>query len=110
MVAPITSAVRLRVYVDLDFVGAGTGIVLLDQGQANMPGYGQGPSSGAAGLAQTMRKQAGEVVLGNGGAITLAEIDTALKAAADDIAGATGTPFISAADLATINGWATGNP
>ncbi len=110
MVAPITSAVRLRLYVDFDSVGAGTGVVLMGQNQSNLPGYGAALTPGVTGNAQTMRLQIAEMVLGNGGSITLAEILTALDQAATDLAGASGTPIIDAATLATINGWAAGSP
>lgn len=110
MVAAITSAVKCRVYVDFDFVGAGTGIVQLGGLYANDPAQGQTGVPMDAGMAQTLRMQVGEQILGNGGAITLAEILTALDQVATDFAGASGTPLITAAILAQINGWATGNP
>ncbi len=110
MVASITSGVKVRVYVDVDSFGAGAGPSGLGAGFSNNPGFGQAGNPGAAGASQTRRYQAAEVVLGSGGAITLAEIDAAIKAAADDIAGASGTPIITAAELAIINGWNTGNP
>lgn len=110
MVAAITGAVKLRVYVDIDAMAIGGGSVMLGGLYANDPGQTQSLYPSAAGNAQTMRLQVGETVLGYSGNITLAEIDTALKAVADDLAGATGTPIITAATLATINGWTTGSP
>lgn len=110
MVAPVTAAVKLRVYVDIDAVAVGGGTSMLGGMYANDPPQGQAGYPIAAGNAQTMRLQVSEAVLGYNGAITLAQIDTALKAASDDLAGATGTPIITTATLATINGWATGNP
>lgn len=109
-VTAINSAVRMRVYVDFDMLGAGQGPSGLGAGFSNNPGYGQAGNAGTTGGAQTMRQQAGELVLGTAGSITLAQIDTALKAAADDLAGASGTPIITPALLAIINGWNTGNP
>ena len=110
MVAPITSAVKIRVYIDFDAVGAGMGSVMLGGLNANDPTQGQLASPITAGNAQTLRKQVSEQILGTGGSITLAEIAAALVVVSTDIAGATGTPIISTADLAQINGWATGNP
>lgn len=110
MVAAITAAVKLRVYVDIDAMAVGGGTVMVGGLYANDPGQGQGLAPSAAGNAQTMRRQVGETVLGYSGNVTLAEIQTALVAIANDLAGATGTPIITTADLAQINGWATGNP
>jgi len=110
MVAPITSAVKVRVYADFDFVGAGMGTSMLGGLNANDPAQGQTGQPITAGMAQTLRLQVGEQVLGNGGSITLAELLTALDAIATDFAGASGTPLITASVLAQINGWATGNP
>ncbi len=107
-VTAITSGVKVRVYVQVDEVAAGAGPSGLGAGFSNNPGFGQGNNPGVAGGAQTRYYQAAEMVLGAGGSITLAEIDAAIKAAADDIAGATGTPLITAAELAIINGWNTG--
>ena len=110
MVAAIISGVKLRVYCDLDFIGSGTGTVLMGGLNANDPAQGQTQQPIAAGVAQTLRMQVAEVVLGNGGSITEAEILTALQQIASDLAAATGTPLITPAILAQINGWATGNP
>lgn len=110
MVASINSAVKVRVYIDVDFLGAGQGPSGLGAGFSNNPGFGQAGNPGLAGGAQTRRYQAGEMVLGSGGSITLAQIQTALVAIANDFAGASGTPQITAAELAIINGWNTGQP
>ena len=109
-VTPITAAVKIRLYADFDAVAPGGGSVMMGGLNANDPGQGQSLYPIAAGNAQTMRLQVAELILGYNGSITLAEIDTALKQLADDLAGSTGTPIITAATLATINGWATGNP
>jgi 2-keto-3-deoxy-6-phosphogluconate aldolase len=110
MVASIGSAVKVRVYLDIDFVGGGTGTVLLAQNQSNMPGFGAALGPGPGGNAQTMRLQVGETVAGVGGSITEAQLLTALQNVASDFAAASGSPIITPAILATINGWATGNP
>ncbi len=104
-------AVKVRVYVDFDQVGEGAGTVLGGgQSQANNPGFGQASGPGSVGIAQTLRMQAGEQVLGTSGALTLAQIQTAMVAIANDLAGASGTPQITAAILAQINAWNTGSP
>lgn len=109
-VTALTGGVRIRVYADFDYVGAGIGPAGLGQSQANNPGQGQGLNPQIVGNAQTMRQQVGEEVLGAGGAITLAQIQTALVAIANDLAGASGTPIITPAILAQINAWSTGGP
>lgn len=100
---------RIRVYADIDWVPAGAGGAALGQSQSQDPGYGQAANPGAVGVAQTRRYQAAESVPG-GNAPTLANILTALQSIATDLAGATGTPIITAAELAIIQGWASGNP
>lgn len=102
----------VRAYYDVCWIPAGTGPALLLPGsESNSPGYGQAGLPGPAPVAQTRRYQAAEVVVAaTPTAPTLAEIDTALKSLADDIAGATGTPAITAAELAIIQGWSSGNP
>lgn len=110
MVASIPNAVKVRVYVDLDMVAGGVGATATGVNQANNPGFGQAATPGIVGMGQTLHLQAAEQVLGAGGSITLAEIQAALVAIANDLAGASGTPIITAAILAQINGWATGSP
>lgn len=100
-------AIKLRCYIDFDYIGAGSGPALMGQNQANNPGVGQGLGPATVGAAQTMRLQVAEAVAG-GNTPTLAQIDTALKAIADDIAGAAGTPIITADILAQLQAWATG--
>lgn len=100
-------ALKLRCYIDIDYIAPGTGPALMGQSQANSPGFGQGAGAGSVGASQTMRIQVAEAVAG-GASPTLAQIDTALKAIADDIAGATGTPLITPTVLAQLQAWATG--
>ena len=59
---------------------------------------------------QMLYFQDAEPVPGTNGAITLANILTALQAAAATLAGASGTPLITAAALAQINAWNSGLP
>ena len=59
---------------------------------------------------QFMYFQDAEPVPGTSGAITLANINTALAAAVTTLAGASGTPLITAAQLAQINAWNSGSP
>jgi hypothetical protein len=101
---------RVRVYVDVDYVGRGVGTGLTGGLNANDPAYGQGLTAGETAVAQTKRFQTSQQVPGTAGSVTLANILTALNNAANNIAGATGTPIIDATTLAEINGWQTGNP
>jgi hypothetical protein len=103
-------ALRVRVYVDIDYVGRGTGTALMGGINANDPAYGQGLTAGETAVAQTIRFQTSQQVPGTAGSTTLANILMALDNAANNIAGATGTPIIDAATLAQINAWNTGNP
>jgi hypothetical protein len=103
-------ALRVRVYVDVDYVGRGTGTAIMGGINANDPAYGQTLTAGETAVAQTMRFQTSAQVPGTAGSTTLANILTALTTAGFNIAGASGTPQIDAATLAVINAWNTGNP
>lgn len=100
----------VMVEVRIARVAAGTAAVLVQQEQSNNPGQGQTPLSILMPMDQFLFEQDAEQIYGTDGAITLAQIRTALVAAADAIAGSSGTPRLSAADLAKINAWATGGP
>jgi hypothetical protein len=104
------SQVRIEVEVRIMQVGAGTGTVLMGQSQANNPGVGQLAAPGSLGNAQMIFFNDAEMVPGTAGAITLANINTAMVAAADALSGSTGTPIITADLLAQINAWQTGGP
>ena len=81
--------------------------------QANVPGQGQAEQPHMAFSAQTRQYIVGEpvpVAPGSEGSVTLANIKTALDAISVDIAGSTGTPIITPAELAIIQGWASGQP
>lgn len=103
-------ALRVRVFVRVDQIVGGTGTALVGQVQADNPGYGQGDDPGPVGAGQTMLLSDAETVPGTAGAHTVANFRTALVAAADAIAGSSGTPKITAAVLAEINAWQTGSP
>jgi hypothetical protein len=103
-------ALRVRVYVDVDFVGPGTGSALVGGLNANDPAYGQSLLAGDTAVAQTIRFQTSQQVPGAAGSTTLANLLTALNNAASTIAGSSGTPIINAATLAQINAWNTGSP
>lgn len=105
-------AIKLRLSgrVRIEAVGAGTGPSGLGGLNADDPSYGQSESPGAAPIAQTMYFQDSEVIPGTDGAVTLANIKTALDNMATALAGATGTPKITTTDLAEINAWFTGSP
>jgi hypothetical protein len=103
-------AIRVSVEVRIQEVGAGTTGVLVAQSQSNSPGFGQSAGPGMLDGSQMVYLQDAAQVYGVGGSITLAEILTALQTVASDIAGASGTPLITADILATINGWSSGSP
>lgn len=100
----------VQVEVRICQVQAGTTAVQVQQNQSNNPGQGQSQLAITMPIDQFMYKQDAEQVYGTAGSITLAQINTALTAAVAAIAGSTGTPLISTADLATINAWQTGSP
>lgn len=97
-----------RAYVEIYWVPSGVGGTGIIGGSvANTPGYGQTQTGGTMPNAQVMRFQAAEVIPG-GNSPSLANINTALTNIADDLAGSSGTPQITAALLAQIQNWATG--
>jgi len=91
----------------IGWVPDGSGNTFLAQNQANVTGQGQLSIPRVALCAQVRQYLAGEGVPG-GDAPTLANINTALTNCVADLAGSTGTPEINAAELALIQGWATG--
>lgn len=98
--AETTGAYRIRFYVDFDFVGQGVGGAGVFNAAANNPGLG------TVGSAQTLRLQQMEPVLAAIPAVpTSTEFKTALTQGATDL----GTQ-ITAAVLATLQGWASGQP
>jgi hypothetical protein len=103
-------AYKVRVYVDVDWVGEGSGGAGLagstsSVGMSNYPSQGIANYPIAVGNAQTMRFQDQEPVGGTLDAPTAANIGAAITAAATDI-----QTQITAAVLAQIQGWATGGP
>lgn len=91
----------------------GGGNATLGQFQANVPGQGQAEQPRMVFLAQVRQYIVGEpvpVAPGSEGSVTLANIKTALDAVSADYAGSTGTPIITPAELAIIQGWASGLP
>ena len=111
----MAGALRIRAYVSVEYIGGGTGTVFVGQSQAQNPGYGQGQTGGGLApgpvpMSQTRQYQDAVAIVGTPGSITLAQISTALTTLASDLAGASGTPVITPAELAIINSWATGTP
>jgi hypothetical protein len=104
------SQVRIEVEVRIMQAPAGGGTVMMGQSQGNNPGVGQLAAPGSVGNAQMLFMNDAEIVPGTPGAITLANLNTALVAVANDLAGSSGTPLITAAILAQINAWQTGSP
>ena len=106
---------RLRMTLDIDWIGDGTGSALLGQNQANNPGYGASLAPGAAGVAQTAEIMVSEIVPG-GDTPSGANFNTALAAGATDLgtilATAGSVPGFAGSGtlLAVVQAWATGNP
>jgi hypothetical protein len=91
-------------------VQGGATAVQVQQNMSNNPGQGQSQVSIMMPIDQFMYFQDAEAVPGTAGAITLANINTALTAAVATLAGASGTPLITPTLLAQINAWNTGSP
>ena len=91
-------------------VQGGTTAVQVQQNMSNNPGQGQSQVPIIMPIDQFLYLQDAEPVPGTAGAITLANINTALTAAVATLAGASGTPLITAALLAQINAWNSGSP
>lgn len=102
-------AYRARMIVDLDWVPDGSGNTFIGQFQANNPGQGGVEQPMVVGMAQSRRYTVAEGIPG-GDAPTLANINTALTNCVADLAAASGVVVITAAELAIIQGWATGQP
>lgn len=104
-------AIRLRVTLDVDWIGDGTGFALVGQNQSNNPGYGAALGPGPAGVAQTLELMVSESVPG-GDTPTLVNLTTALNQAATDLATLLNTPDAWAGNpgtpLSYIDAWATG--
>jgi hypothetical protein len=90
----------------------GGGNTFLGQYQANIPGQGTAESPRMVLVAQKRQYIAGEpvpVAPGSEATVTLANIKTAIDGTSTDIAG-TISPLITPAELAIIQGWASGLP
>lgn len=101
----------LRGYVDACWVPEGTGgvTVMPVGGLGNEPGYGAALAAGPAPNAQTIRFQVAEPVTGVTG-ISSSTLSTNLGTAAAQLGTDLTTFLQNATALATILGWATGNP
>jgi hypothetical protein len=99
-----------EVEVRIGWVPDGSGNTFLGQPQANIPGQGPLPLNNRVVFSAQVRQYiVGEGIPG-GDSPTLANINTALTSCVADLAAASGTPQITAAELAIIQGWSTGNP
>jgi hypothetical protein len=106
-------ALLVEVEMRVGWAPDGGGNTFLAQFQANVPGQGQTeqPRIGfAAQVRQYIVAEGVPVAAGSEGSVTLANINTALTNAVADLAGASGTPIITPAELAIIQGWASGSP
>ena len=98
--AEASGAYNIRFYVDIGWVGQGQGGVAVFNAAANWPGLG------TANSAQALRLQQLEpVIAANPSAPTATEFHTALTQGATDL-----NAQITAAVLATIQNWASGQP
>ena len=106
------AAAQLIVQVEVRIcqVPRGATAVQVGQSQSNNPGQGQDAIAIDLPMAQFKYFQDAEQVYGTAGSVLLSEINTALKAAADTIAGASGTPLLTTTILAEINAWQSGSP
>ncbi len=104
------SQVRIEVELRVMQVPRGGGTVLSQGAQGNNPGVGPLAYTGAVGNAQMKFYNDATLVPGTAGAITLANLLTALQAIASDFAAASGTVIFTAAEIAEINGWQAGSP
>jgi hypothetical protein len=100
----------VQVYVEVMWAPAGGGNTFMEQQQASIGGQGQSQYPHIGRMAQYRRYVDDEpvpVATGSEGSVTVANIKTAIDAASTAIAG-TGSPLISASELAMIQGWASG--
>jgi len=101
----------LQVDVNVFWVPQGSGNTFLEQQQAAVAGQGLSQFPHAGRMAQRrlyIDVEPVPVAAGSEGSVTLANINTALTNAVATLAGTTGTVIISPAELAIIQGWATG--
>jgi hypothetical protein len=101
----------LQVDVNICWAPAGGGNTFLEQQQAAVAGQGQSQYPHVGRVAQRrlyIDAEAIPVATGSEGSVTLANINTALTNAVTALAGASGTPIITPAELAIIQGWASG--
>src|SRR5262245_33173523 len=104
----------ITVTVDYAYVAPGAGPALTGQNQANEPGFTSSLTPGPVPIAQALRMMVNEAVPG-GESPSGANFNTALSSAATDLgtllAATGGAPgYTSGTALATVQGWATGNP
>lgn len=98
-------AIRVEVLVRVGWIPDGAGGAALGQQQADVAGTGPGLTPGTIFNAQVLQGIQAEGVYG-GDTPTQSQIQAAITAAASDL----NTNFVTAANVATINGWATGSP
>jgi len=104
------SQVVIEVELRVRQMPRGGGTVMMGQSQGNNPGFGTGAGPGANGFAQMKFFNDATVVPGTAGAITKANLLTALETIASDFAAASGTTLFTTDLIAEINGWQSGDP
>ena len=100
-------AYLVEMLIRVGWVPDGSGNTFMGQFQANIPGQGQTEQPRVVFNAQVRQYIVAEGIPG-GDAPTLANINTALTSCVSDLAASTGTPIITPAELALIQGWSTG--
>ena len=104
---------KIRVTLDIDWVGDGAGTALLGQNQSNNPGFGSSLGPGAAQVAQTLQLRQAEQV-GGGDSPVQSDFTTAMTTAVTDLVSQMGTAGAysggTQTPLAIAQGWSTGNP
>lgn len=106
-------AYRIRVTLDIDWVGDGVGSSFLGINQSNDPGYTSTLAAGMVGVAQTLEMMVSELVPGSD-TPTQGNFNTALTNAATDLGTMMGTAGAANGDprtpFAIVSTWSTGGP
>ncbi len=104
------SQVLIEVELRVMQLPRGAGTAGSGPAQSNSPGVGPLASVRSLGDAQMKFFNDATLVPGTSGAITKANLLTALQTIASDFAAASGTTLFTTALIAEINGWQTGSP
>lgn len=96
----------IQMTLDIGWIGEGSGgASFVARPQANIAGYGSTPYPGVSFNAQTIRFQQAEQVIPTASPPTQANFQSAVTSAATDL-----NSQLTAAVVAVLQGWASGNP